>query len=224
MVRHSHMDALSETEFEALIETTKELSPPSSGQCYIMLLLGGRLGMRAGEIAHMREDWIDWERKQINIPSYQDCTKGRNGDKCGYCKSQARQAISYESNTNTLKEELAKRWKPKTSNSARTVPFDFSDRIEMALREFFSEHDQYPHCRSSMNRRMDELANAAGMDEDELYPHCLRATSATFHSFRGLTAVPLMSLHGWSSIETAKKYIRLSGGATSKALNEVHGD
>lgn len=224
MVRHSHENALSESEFEALLETTDDLPSPADEQCVVLLLLGGRLGMRAGEIAHMRRDWIDWERKQINIPTYQNCTKGRGGDDCGYCRSQAKQAVGYRPEVLTLEEELGKRWKPKTDTSARTIPFGFSDRIEACLREFFDRHEQYPHCRSSMNRRMDQLANAAGMDEDTIYPHALRATAATFHAFRGLPVAPLQALMGWADMATARKYIRLSGGATADALNDVHGD
>lgn len=224
MTRHSHEDALSEVEFEALIDTTDELDPPADAECYVLLLLGGRLGMRAGEIAHMQADWIDWERKQINIPSYEPCTKGRHGGPCGYCRAQSEQAVGYRPDELTLKGELQRRWKPKTDTSARTIPFDFSKRVEACLREFYSEHDAYPHSRASLNRRMDQLAEAAGMRSDEIYPHCLRATAATFHAYRGLSPVPLQSLFGWTDMSTAQKYIRLSGGATAKALNEVHDD
>ncbi|WP_368409343.1 tyrosine-type recombinase/integrase [Halorussus gelatinilyticus] len=75
-----------------------------------------------------------------------------------------------------------------------------------------------------MNRRMDALADIASMDREKLYPHCLRATAATFYAFRGLNVVPLQSLMGWADMATAQKYIRLSGGATAQALNAVHGD
>lgn len=224
MVRHSHEDALSETEFETLLDVTTELENPADTDCYVILLLGGRLGMRAGEIAHLQEEWIDWERKQIQIPSYDNCTKGRDGGACGYCRSQARQAVGYRPDELTLDEELEERWKPKTKTSARTIPFDFSDRVELCLREFFKDYDQYPRCRSSMNRRMDTLAEAAGMDRGKLYPHALRATAATYHAFRGLSVVPLQSLMGWADMATAQKYIRLSGGATAQALNDVHAD
>lgn len=224
MVRHSHEDALSESEFEALLETTSQLPSPEDMDAYVILLLGGRLGMRAGEIAHMQADWIDWERKQIKIPSYEPCQKGRDGGPCGYCRSQAKQAVGYRPDELTLDEELETRWKPKTDTSARTIPFDHSDRVEACLREFFSEHDVYPRCRSSMNRRMNALADAAGMKREKLYPHCLRATAATHHAYRGLSVVPLQALMGWADLATARKYIRISGGATSKALNEVHGD
>jgi site-specific recombinase XerD len=55
-----------------------------------------------------------------------------------------------------------------------------------------------------------------------VYPHALRATAATFHAYRGLDPVPLQALIGWSCLSTAQKYIRLSGGTTAKALNDIH--
>lgn len=222
MVRHSHEDALSESEFEALLAATSELDHPHDEETYVILLLGGRLGMRAGEIAHMRKEWIDWERQQIRIPTHEPCTKGRDGGVCGYCRAQAKQAVNYRPDELSLDEELKRRWKPKTETSARTIPFDFSDRIEPCLTEFYSTHDAYPRSRSSLNSRMTELADHVGLDADALYPHALRATAATFHSFRGLTSAPLQSLMGWSEPSTAKKYVRLSGGATAEALNDVH--
>jgi integrase len=215
MVRHSHEDALSESKFEALLEVSEQLESPHDAETYFILLLGGRLGMRAGEISHMQADWIDWERKQIKIPTYEPC-------QCGYCKQQARQAVGYRPEELTLEEEMSERWKPKTETSARTIPFDFSDRIEACLHEFFRTRDEWPHERSSLNRRMDWLAEAAGIERYRLYPHCLRATAATFHAYRGLSVVPLQSLMGWADMATARKYIRISGGATARALNDAH--
>lgn len=223
MVRNSNQDALSEKKFEELLEATDAIPDPRGTEAYFILLIGGRLGMRAGEISHMKESWIDWDRKQIRIPQYEPCDKGQDGGICGYCREQARQAIEYNPDI-ALDDELNQRWKPKTSNSARAIPFDFSDRIEACLEAFFDIYDEYPHSRTSINRRMDAVAEAAGIDKDSIYPHCLRATAATWHAYRGLPTTPLQSLFGWNQISTASKYIRLSGGATQKALKDVHND
>lgn len=40
--------------------------------CYI-ILLAGRLGLRTGEIQHVREEWIDWKRGEIAIPRHDPC-------------------------------------------------------------------------------------------------------------------------------------------------------
>ena len=223
MVRHSHQDALSEAEFDTLVWATDDLEPPYDAECLFVLIAAGRLGMRAGEIAHLRESWIDWDTCQIQIPQFDPCDHGEGGSVCGYCRAQSQLAVengTYE----TLEEAVENRWTPKTSNSARAIPFDFHPFIETVVREFFEEYDQWPHSRVSINRRVDRVLEAAGYPEDKCYPHSLRATAASHHAYRGLPAAALQSLFGWSNLKTAQKYLRLSGGATAKALKEAHGD
>jgi len=42
------------------------------------------------------------------------------------------------------------------------------------------------------------------------------------HAYKGLPAPALQNLFGWTDLETAQKYVRLSGGKTRDALNKVH--
>lgn len=214
MVRHSHQDALDEQTFERLVDATYELKPPFDAETQFILFAGGRLGMRAGEISHIRESWVDWDRNVIQIPSHEDCD-------CGYCYKQARQAMTYDEDL-TLDEAMKHRWQPKTTTSARSIPFDFDEQIAAVIRAFFSIYDEYEHSRVSVNRRIDRVAEQAGIGPDHVYPHALRATAATFHAYRGLGAAALQSLFGWSQLTTAQKYVRLSGGATAKALRDCH--
>lgn len=223
MVRNSNQDALSTQEFERLVSAVDELDPEFQAETMLILFAGGRLGMRAGEIAHMQETWIDWERKRISIPWNEPCTKGENGDVCGYCLQQAMQAVEHNPDR-ALQDELNVRWKPKTSNSARSIPFDFDPRIEAVITTFFDEHSEYPHSRASINRRVDRVLAAADMHTDKCYPHALRATAASWHAYEGLNATALQTLFGWNKLVTAEKYIRLSGEATAKALRDVHSD
>jgi len=37
----------------------------------ILVILAGNLGLRAGEVAHLKKTWIDWQREQIIIPRQQ---------------------------------------------------------------------------------------------------------------------------------------------------------
>ena len=186
-----------------------------------ILITGGRLGMRAGEIAHMKESWVNWNREQIEIPHHEKCEKGNDGGPCGYCKKAVRQSIDYNPERD-FDELLSKYWKPKTSNSVRAVPISFSDRISATIRAFFSGRDRYEHSRVSINRRVTEVAEAAGIDPSTCYPHCLRATAMSWHAYRGVPAVALQSLAGWGDLHVAQKYLRLSGGATANALQEAH--
>lgn len=219
MVRHSHMDALDEASYDRLVASTDKLDAPFDAECLAILVLAGRLGLRAGEIAHMTRDWLDTERKVIAIPHYDNCTKGVDGGACGYCRKRAYETV--EAHDVTFEEALELRWEPKTPNSARAVPYDFDPFVEIVVEEFFSEYEAWPRSRVSINRRVDRLQEAAGYD-DRLYPHALRATAATFHAYRSVAPVALQSLFGWEDLATARKYIRLSGEATAKALREAH--
>lgn len=221
MVRNSGQDAIDDATFERLVEATDEFSPPVDAESMFILMAAGRLGMRAGELCHMRAEWINWDRQMIEIPRRDPCDKGIDGGPCGNCYKGARQAAAKNEDV-TVEEDIVERWKPKTPNSARAIPFGFSDRVKTTLEMFFSTRDIYPHSRCSVNRRVTALAEAADLPPSTVYPHCLRATAATYHAYRGLPAPALQSLMGWANISVSNKYIRLSGGATAKALQDVH--
>lgn len=221
MTRHSHEDALTDGQFEHLVDATTQLDDPVGSEALIAIYLAGRLGMRSGEIIHMRESWINWDRAMIEIPTFEPCTKGQDGGICGYCRQQAEQTLDYDPSIN-VQEEMKRRWKPKTDAAARAIPFDFDPEIEAVVESWFSEHDDFPVSRVSLNRRIDAAAEAAGIGAENLYPHALRATAATYHAYRGLEVTPLKALMGWERLAVAEKYIRLSGGATARALKDVH--
>ena len=221
MVRHAHQDAVDEQTFEQLLAATDRIKTPYGSECRLILLLGGRLGLRAGEITHLRDEWIDWEREVIRIPAYDPCDHGKDGGVCGYCRKQARQRVEKNEDIE-LEDALEERWTPKTRHSVRAVPFGFDERIGESLVEFFFHSDGYPNSRASINRRVNRVLEAAGYDTDMLYPHALRATAATYHAYQGLPLAALQSLFGWADLSTAQKYLRLSGGATEQALEEVY--
>jgi hypothetical protein len=49
MVRHSHQDALDDAEYQALLESVDRVDPPNDAETLLILVAGGRLGMRAGD-------------------------------------------------------------------------------------------------------------------------------------------------------------------------------
>lgn len=77
--RHSHENVLNDREFELLLEAYGDLPDPRRFQARVICLLGGRLGLRAGEIAHLQTAWVDWNRKLIQILQHEPC-------ECGYCQ------------------------------------------------------------------------------------------------------------------------------------------
>jgi integrase len=96
MVRHSKERVLSEREFERLLQSVERIDDSwYRTVTRFVSVVAGRLGLRAGEIAHIHEDWIDFRDGIIKIPNQHDCTKGENGGPCGYCRSLARSVVDH---------------------------------------------------------------------------------------------------------------------------------
>ena len=57
--RHTHEDVLTDREFELLLEACSSLPEPQDLQTRFVCLAAGRLGLRAGEIAHFHAEWLD---------------------------------------------------------------------------------------------------------------------------------------------------------------------
>ncbi|WP_306060403.1 site-specific integrase [Natronococcus wangiae] len=177
-------------------------------------LFGSRLvGLRAGEISHLNTTRFDWDRKLLQIPQHEPCS-------CGYCRRQASQEASHCDDL-TETEAVGARWHPKTVFSVRAIPFDLSLRLELCIERFANRYNSFPHSRSTINRRVKEAAEYTDL-QGRVYPHCLRATAASYHAYQGVAPVPLQALMGWSDLATAQKYIRISGTATADALRQAH--
>jgi len=220
--KHTKEDALSDREYQLLLEGCSEMREYYGFQARFVCLVAGRLGFRAGEIAHMKESWVDWRRNMIVVPRHETCTKGKNGGPCGYCRSAAKQRVEHNPGL-TLNEALSYAWSAKTDASAREVPFDFDPRVSLVVERFFDEYDAFPTSRQSVNRRVNRAAEEADqLEPTDIYPHCLRATAATFHAARGLDVLPLQALFGWADLSTAQNYIQRSGENTARALHGIH--
>lgn len=121
----------------------------------------------------------------------------------------------------TEEEALSRRWKPKTPQSARHVPFDFDVRVQMTIEDFFDEYDSWEKSKSTLNRRINRIAELC--EEDiEIYPHALRATAASTHAAREVSAYSLMSIMGWSDIGTARSYINSNSTQAAREIRSKH--
>jgi len=88
--------SLSEREFELLLEGAGRIDDPTQRlESRAAILIGGRLGLRPGETTHLSASWIDQERQMIRIPEHHACTKGRDGDLCGYCRQAIEQRVRH---------------------------------------------------------------------------------------------------------------------------------
>jgi len=221
MTRHAHEDALTEQEFEQLLDGAKQLRPPLNLETMFVILLTGRLGLRIGELAHIKRSWVNFETGLVSIPSIEPCTKGRDGGLCGYCRRQTRRIAEREASVD-LEALRTEYWQPKTAAAERAVPFEFSARVANIIAAFFEAFVEWPYSVHTARRRVSIAAAVASLAQ-RIYPHCLRATAASAHAYRGLTVPALQAMMGWAQIDTAEKYIRLSGGRTKQALTEIYG-
>lgn len=227
--RSAREDAPSAREYRDLLRTAKALDEESDKydlRHTFLVRTMGELGLRAGEVTHMRKTWVDLDRGRIEIPSHDPCDKGRDGGPCGYCKSQAHQAVDYPSNDLTVEEELETRWKPKLESSARIVPYSFDDSLVELYDQFFQKYDQYPWCRSAMNRWVNNLAEESEEIEkkDDIYPHAFRGHAARRFAREGMRAHPLRRLMGWGTVDSAMDYIRMEANDLEKELFKAFGE
>lgn len=220
-VRHSKEDALTEREFELLIEGADRCDDYYGLQAKFIILVCGRLGLRVGEVAHMRESWVDWRQQTITIPRYQPCDKGKGGGICGTCEQHAKQMAEIDDGRSI--EDMRERfWGPKTDMAVREVPFDFEPRVSLILERFFERFDRWPVSQQAANRRVNRAAEAADdISPGDVYPHCLRSTAASHWAGKGLDTLPLQSLMGWAQPSTAECYVSTSTENTRRALHGV---
>jgi len=249
MVQHSKERALSDREFELLLEGARRIDKQrQSREAVFAILLTGRLGMRSGEVIHLTEDWIDWRQRRIEIPRQMDCHLGSGTEPCGYCKQAARQMAEYydpeeglsrgrERMLNrhldggwecgdalTVDDALELRWFAKTEAAEREIPFGWDARTELMMERFFERgRDGWNLSKTALNRRINKaLRHADELEEDTTMPHGLRSTAATYHAGRGLATLALQSLFGWADLQTARRYIANSPDNTERALHQTH--
>jgi len=210
MVRHCKEDSLEEEEFERLVSACEETTHPEQNRFLVLVM--GRLGLRAAEVAHMEEHWISENNKLIEIPEHEPCN-------CSSCKAQARQRS--EVNGIPYEEALEMQWKAKTENSARPVPYNLEDRIVKTVEEIIDEYGGCPVKRYRINKRIDKVAETAGLDPLDVYPHALRATAAFNLAYQEVTPYQLMNWMGWNQLNTAMNYIRASGRMVKSAVEDI---
>ncbi|WP_049972490.1 site-specific integrase [Haladaptatus cibarius] len=215
--------ALTEHEFELLLEGANRICHTERRlEARATILLGGRLGLRPGEVTHLSNSWIDWDREMIHIPEHHICQKGQNGGLCGYCRQAVEQRLRHGADESF--EELADRyWLPKTPAAVRSVPFHFSSRVRVTLELLSNTHDGWPYSFSTLQRRVETALEAAPrLPTDATSPHGLRATAASYHAGRGLDLTALRAMFGWEDLKTARQYLNVDGAMTRRALSAIH--
>lgn len=221
-VQHSRELALDDVEYEDLFHGASRVDDPMMRlQCEFVVVVLGRLGLRAGELAHLREKWVDWRREEIQIPRHQACRKGKDGGACARCIRLAEQMVDHAEDL-TLDEAVASMWSPKTAAGSRGVYYGWDARSQYVLERFFDYYDQWPKSVQVVGRRVKRAARHSDkVDEDQISPHPLRATAASHLAGRGLGHSAMMQFFGWSDMSVSSAYIETSSGATARQLESL---
>lgn len=248
MVTYSCESALSARDFELLLEGVQRMDKADQRkETQFAVFCAGRLGLRAGEIIHMTEDWIDWRNRRIEIPRQTDCHLGRGDGPCGYCQMASEQMVEHYTPEEctmsrkrerfisrqldrqwaagdplTLADATSLRWFCKNENAAREVPFAHNPRAELAIERFFADRDGWNLSKSALNRRLNKALELADeLDTSSTMPHGLRATAATHLAGKGIDPITLQSMLGWADMQTAQRYISESPKQTEQALQAL---
>ena len=210
--RHAAFDAPNTDEFERLYAATFERGDDYETRLEDRFIIvgGGRLTLRRGELLHLNNSWLGRERTLIKIPRFEDCD-------CPYCHDRAENYA--EDRDMTVTKAMEYTWSPKTVAGVRAVYYGWSGYTIEAVEQFVDVVGELDICASTINRRVDALADYAGVED--LYPHALRAASAFFWSDIGLEAAYLQAIMGWNSIEVAVAYLRASGTQLAQRIERA---
>lgn len=216
-------DMPSPREYRALKRAAKDnVKEEFQLECSFVLRLMGELGLRAGEVSHLSQGWVNFDQNTIEIPSYDECEEGQDGGPCGYCKQQARQAA--KNNGISYEKALRDRWEPKNDESERNIWYGWDDGLVEIIDEYLFENEGYSASRASINRRIDRIADACKMvDREEVYPHALRGHAAMYHAKSGMRAFQLKEFMGWSKVDGAMPYIKMASDDVKTELRRIHG-
>lgn len=248
MVTHTRERSLDERQFELLYEGARRIPDDQrSLEAQFVVLAAGRLGLRAGELTHLRSSWVDWRNRRIDVPRHEECRIGKGGGVCGYCKMSARQMAEHydpedvserrltfynkmldsgfeRGDELTVDDCMEMRWFAKTDSASRSVPFSFDPRTELVIERFFDGfRDEWGMSKTTLDRRIaSALEHAEDLDQDSTTCHGLRATAASWHAAKGLGVLELQAMFGWADLQTARLYIKQSAENTERALHQVH--
>jgi len=174
-----------------------------------ILILSGRLGLRPGEIQHLHEGWIDWDRGVIRIPKRDPCA-------CNLCYETARHRQRAGDGRQVLDILAESTWTP--PGGERTAPFGWSQRLTAVLATLCDVEGYLGLSAEAMARLINRSAHQAeGLDYDNIDIQSLRATAAAFFADAGFSARRIAGLLG-EDVDTAGAFARREGGDAREQL------
>jgi len=173
-LRSAKADALTDVEANMLLNGCRDWYD------FAVVLLPWKMGVRIGEVQHLRASWIDWDKHIMQLPSRQlcscyECRKWRNGI-----------------------------WTPKSEAGVRGLMI--VEELEGLLREMGEGVNRSRQCLES---RFMRIRQRSGLLKPA-YPHCLRASFAIKMAEGNMSAPALAYVMGWAGLRPAEFYIQSS--------------
>lgn len=156
-------------------------------------------GMRASELSHLQEDWIDYQEELIRVPASSICLRS-----C--CDNE---------------------WTPKTEAGARTIPVR-EDLIELntdvwgSIRDVFKWRSNIRTSRQTIGNRIDRIESETDIKKP-VTPHVLRHTYGTLLAERGASVEYIKQTMGHARLSSADTYIQYSGRRLSDEADRLFG-
>ena len=176
-----------------------------------ILLLSGRLGLRPGEIQHLHEGWIDWNRGVIQVPQRDPCA-------CDICYQTARYLQRTGDGRQVLDILSESTWS--SAGRARTIPFGWSQRLTAVLGMICESEGYLGLSAEAMARLINRSAHQAeGLDYTAVDVRSLRSTAAVFFADAGFSAHRIAELLG-EDVERTAVFARREGGDAREHLFE----
>jgi len=146
-------------------------------------------GMRANALAHLQEDWIDWQDRTIRIPSEMDCPRD-----CTECNKNKPEGV----------------FTPKTLPAgARTIPLPDRNTVKL-LDNYLNLETSIGVSRQTIYRRVTGIAKETSITK-KVTPHVLRHTYGTMLAAKDFSAAEIKSVMGHEHLSTSEQYIEYSG-------------
>ena len=157
-------------------------------------------GFRISELVHFNRMWWRPDDELIAVPRSQMCN-------CWSCQHDKRHPGV---------------WKTKSVAGQRSIPIT-PEGYDL-FSKYFKEHDSVMEVIKSrvMGWRLiaQRVGKRAGL---KLFPHALRGAFATMLAERKFTVYEIKDIMGWSSIEPAQFYVKISASGLKSAMKEKWG-
>jgi len=186
-LRSAKEDALNQVEVYILLAVCRDALDN------LVVRLPYYAGMRIGEVQHLKQAWLDWEKGLIVIPARQVC-------QCYECRAW-RNGI----------------WSPKTKAGQRSLVI--VPELEPYLQQL---GEGVNRSRQGLEKRFEKIRQRSGLLK-VAYPHCLRASFATRLAELGISAPALSYLLGWDSLVPAESYVQSSMKRAHAEMKELVG-